>query len=65
MQRWTPRQGFGTHFTQADQLAFEQIEEDLVTNEELAEQARVKSIDNYGYGFEERCAGRPATARRG
>jgi type I restriction enzyme R subunit len=44
---------FGTDFTQADQLAFDQIEEELVANEELAEQARVNSIDNYKYGFED------------
>ena len=44
---------FGTDFTQADQLAFDQIEEELVANEGLAEQARVNSIDNYKYGFED------------
>ena len=34
-------------------MAFDQIEEELVANEELAEQARVNSIDNYKYGFED------------
>jgi len=44
---------FGTDFTPADQLTSDQIEEDLVANQELAEQARANSIDNYRFGFED------------
>jgi len=44
---------FGTDFTAADQLTFDQIEEELVANNDLAQQAQANSIDNYSYGFDE------------
>ena len=43
---------FGTQFTIADQLMFEQIEEVLVADESLAQQARVNTIGNYKFGFD-------------
>jgi type I restriction enzyme R subunit len=43
---------FGTQFTIADQLMFDQIEEVLVADESLAQQARVNTIDNYKFGFD-------------
>lgn len=44
---------FGTEFTDADRLFFEQIEEELVQDENLAKQARNNPIGNFKYGFDE------------
>lgn len=44
---------FGTEFTDADKLFFDQIEEGLVQDETLAQQAVSNSIDNFKYGFDE------------
>ncbi|MEA1984263.1 MAG: hypothetical protein U9N13_01260 [Euryarchaeota archaeon] len=44
---------FGTDFTDADRLFFEQIEADLVANEDLSKQARNNTIDNFKFGFED------------
>lgn len=44
---------FGTDFTDADRLFFEQIEQELVEDEKLQHQARNNSLDNFKYGFEE------------
>jgi type I restriction enzyme R subunit len=44
---------FGTDFTDADKYFFTQIEEDLVTDEKLFEQAKNYSIDNFKFGFED------------
>jgi type I restriction enzyme R subunit len=44
---------FGTDFTDADKLFFEQIEEELVRDDTLGQQARNNSIDNFRYGFDE------------
>jgi type I restriction enzyme R subunit len=45
---------FGTEFTSADQLFFDQIEAELVADEKLVYQAQNNSIENFKYGFEER-----------
>jgi type I restriction enzyme, R subunit len=42
---------FGTDFTAADQLFFDQIEEDLVSDSVLAQQGKSNSIDNFKYPF--------------
>ncbi len=42
---------FGTDFTAADQLFFDQIEEDLVSDSTLAQQGKSNSIDNFKYPF--------------
>ena len=44
---------FGTDFTPGDQLFFEQIEEDLVRNRALSQQAKTNSIDNFKYPFDD------------
>lgn len=44
---------FGTDFTDADALLLQQVEEDLVADDKLAEQARRNTRDNFRYGFEE------------
>lgn len=44
---------FGTEFTDADKLFFEQIEEDLIADERLTEQAKSNSMENFKFGFEE------------
>jgi len=44
---------FGTDFTDADKYFFTQIEEEMVTDENLSEQARNNSIDNFKFGFED------------
>jgi type I restriction enzyme R subunit len=40
--------------TEADQLYFDQIEETLVENEDLKQQARANAVDNFRYGFEQK-----------
>jgi len=42
---------FSTDFTAADQLFFDQIEEDLVSDSVLAQQGKSNSIDNFKYPF--------------
>ncbi|PZD79658.1 type I restriction endonuclease subunit R [Mesonia sp. K7] len=44
---------FGTDFTDADKLFLDQIEEDLVANERLSEQAQNNSMENFSFGFED------------
>jgi len=44
---------FGTDFTEADKLFFGQIEEEMVADEKLGQQARSNTIDNFKYGFED------------
>ncbi|MCD4671652.1 MAG: DEAD/DEAH box helicase family protein, partial [Anaerolineaceae bacterium] len=44
-------QRFGTEFTEADRYFFSQIEEELIQDETLSQQARNNSIDNFRYGF--------------
>lgn len=44
---------FGTEFTEADKLFFDQIEEELVADDRLMEQAKSNTLDNFKFGFEE------------
>ncbi|MBI2259344.1 MAG: type I restriction endonuclease subunit R [Flavobacteriia bacterium] len=44
---------FGTEFTSADKLLFDQIEEDMVADEKLMAQAKSNTIDNFKFGFKE------------
>jgi len=44
---------FGTDFTEADKLFFDQIEEEMVMDEKLSIQAKNNSLDNFKYGFED------------
>ena len=44
---------FGTDFTEADRLYFEQIEQALFENEELKLRAQSNPIENFKYAFEE------------
>lgn len=44
---------FNTDFTDADKFFFSQIEEELVQNESLSQQAESNSIQNFKYGFED------------
>ena len=44
---------FGTEFTQADKLFFDQIEEELIADEKLSEQAKSNTLENFKYGFDE------------
>lgn len=44
---------FGTDFTEADKLFFDQIEEEMVADEKLGMQAKSNTIDNFKYGFED------------
>jgi type I restriction enzyme R subunit len=43
---------FGTDFTQADQLFFDQIQEEAVANENLRQAAAVNSVDDFRYVFD-------------
>lgn len=43
---------FGTDFTQADQLFFDQIQEEAVANENLRKAAAVNSVDDFRYVFD-------------
>lgn len=45
---------FGTDFTNADKLFFDQIEQELVNDIILQSQAKSNSIDNFKYGFEDK-----------
>lgn len=44
---------FGTDFTEADKLFFDQIEEEMVSDEKLGMQARNNSMENFKYGFDD------------
>ena len=44
---------FGTDFTEADKLFFDQIEEEMLLDEKLGVQAKTNTIDNFKYGFED------------
>ena len=44
---------FGTDFAEADRYFFSQIEEELVQDDSLSQQARSNSMDNFKYGFDE------------
>ncbi|MDT3721239.1 type I restriction endonuclease subunit R [Pseudomonas oryzihabitans] len=42
---------FGTNFTEADQLFFDQIEAEAVANEELEKAVNANSLEDFGYVF--------------
>jgi type I restriction enzyme R subunit len=44
---------FGTEFTDADKLIFDQVIEDMVADEKLSVQAKSNTIDNFKFGFDE------------
>ena len=44
---------FGTEFTDADRLFFDQIETELIQDETLQTQAKVNKIDTFKYAFED------------
>lgn len=44
---------FGTDFTEADKLFFDQIEEEMVLDDKLGVQAKSNTMDNFKYGFED------------
>jgi type I restriction enzyme R subunit len=44
---------FGTDFTDADKLYFEQLEQALFENEDLKMRAQINPIENFKYAFEE------------
>lgn len=44
---------FGTEFKEADRLFFDQIEQEMVGNSKLAEQARSNTLENFRFGFDE------------
>ncbi|MFA7132822.1 MAG: type I restriction endonuclease subunit R, partial [Bacteroidales bacterium] len=44
---------FGTDFTDADRLFFDQMEADLILDEKLKEQAQANKIDTFKYAFED------------
>jgi len=44
---------FGTEFTDADRLFFEQIEKELIEDENLQKSAKVNKIDNFKFAFDE------------
>lgn len=44
---------FNTDFTDADKYFFSQIEEELIRNESLSQQAKSNSIQNFKYGFDD------------
>jgi type I restriction enzyme R subunit len=44
---------FGKPITDADKLFFDQIEEELVADETLSKQAKINTIDNFKYGFQD------------
>jgi len=43
---------FGTNFTVADQLFFEQVKETAIANEELQQAAKVNKLENFSYVFD-------------
>ena len=42
---------FGTEFTKADQLYFDQLEQAMIEDEELRTQAGVNTIENFSHGY--------------
>ncbi len=44
---------FGTEFEEADKLFFEQIEQELISDETLKKQAQANKIDTFKYAFDE------------
>ena len=44
---------FGTDFTEADRLFFDQIEAELVADSKLTEQAQSNTMENFKFGFNE------------
>lgn len=44
---------FGTDFTEADRLFFDQMEADLLLDDKLKEQAQVNKIDTFKFAFED------------
>ena len=44
---------FGTEFSEADKLIFDQVIEDIVADEKLATQAKNNTIDNFKFGFDD------------
>ena len=48
---------FGTEFTLADQLFFDQVIETAISDEKITEAARVNSLDNFMYFFEKMLEG--------
>lgn len=44
---------FNTDFTEADKYFFSQIEEALIQDEALSQQAKSNSVQNFKYGFED------------
>lgn len=44
---------FGTEFDEADKLFFSQIEEELISNDKLAQQAKSNTIENFKFGFDD------------
>ena len=44
---------FGTDFTEADKLFFDQIEAELVADEKLSDKAKSNTIDNFKFGFDD------------
>lgn len=44
---------FGTDFTEADKLFFDQIEAELVEDEKLKSSAEVNNIENFKFGFDD------------
>lgn len=44
---------FGTDFTDADRLFYDQWKEDLVADEQLAQHAKNNSMDNYKFAFDQ------------
>jgi len=45
---------FGTDFTEADRYFFAQIEEELVADQQLSQQAQSNTIENFKYGFDDK-----------
>ncbi|MDQ0159745.1 type I restriction endonuclease subunit R [Alkalibacillus salilacus] len=44
---------FGTEFTETDKLSYEQIKEDIISNDDLTQKARVNTKDNFKFSYEE------------
>lgn len=43
---------FGTDFTDTDRLSYEQIKEDIINNDDLAQKARSNTRDNFKFSYE-------------
>jgi type I restriction enzyme R subunit len=48
---------FGTEFTQADQLFFDQVEEAAISDEDLQQSAQVNTIENFKFDFQKMLTG--------